>query len=83
MKQKEIIVDSTLILAELAECWELLKRTLCLLIGHLILLLFVDGKHALGKDFLKKTSIVTVLLNIHEYIVQAKAVWNLISQKDS
>ena len=53
MKQKQIIVDSTVILAELAECRELLKRTLCLLIGHLILLLFVDGKHPLGKDFFK------------------------------
>lgn len=53
MKQKERIVNSTLTLAELAECWELLKGTLCLLIGHLILLLFVGGKHPLGKDFLK------------------------------
>lgn len=53
MKQKERIVDSTVILAESPECWELLKRTLCLLIGHLILLLFVDGKHPLGKDFFR------------------------------
>lgn len=53
MKQKDRIVDSTVILAGSPECWELLKRTLCLLIGHLILLLFVDGKHPLGKDFFR------------------------------
>lgn len=53
VKQKARVVDSTILWTELPESRELLKRTLCLLIRYLILSVFVDRKHPLGKDFLK------------------------------
>lgn len=53
VKQKARVVDSTILWTELPGSQELLKRTLCLLIRYLILLLFVDRKHPLGKDFLE------------------------------